>query len=291
MEKNIITIIFSLFVLTGYAQPSVFEQFERLSISNNQQFIEDAVKTGLFIIHQEYKLQDVEAKKTYGLDGKNYFGETYSLGVKMTGGYYISDKVVHPWNYDSNFDKYRNDPKYAPIIAAREYKSLKDSTYSLLPIDEKSLKDSLENSFIRIENNTIFEDKGFQTDTCSGKKEGWLVWVVTSEPVAKNPDAPISLVSYRKELVIEVEKENYEIENPSFNKEITGGIYIVPEITQIGQITFQLAGFLQFENNKWKVIKIVENPTIEKSNPKNELTPLKEEANKDDKKKNERKNK
>lgn len=289
MKKNIMTIIFSLFMLKVFSQFAGFEQFEKFSLSGNQQLTENAVKNGLFIIRQEYKLRDVETKKNYGLGENNYFGEVFSLGVKTTGGYYVSDKLTHPWDYDSNFDRYRDETKYVPVISTREYKSLEDSVYSPLSIDEKSFKDLSEKPFFKIENNRIFENKGFLIDMGSGKKEGWLVWVVTNEPVAKNPNTPISLISYRKGLVFEPEKASYEIENPSFNKEITGGIYIVPEIKQIGQITFLLAGFLQFENNKWNVIKIAENSTIEKSNPKNELTPLNEKANKDDKKKNERK--
>ena len=276
MKKNILTTIFSLAVLTGFAQ------LERFSLSSNQQFIEDAVKNGLFIIRQEYKLRDVEAKTSYGLDGKSYFGETYSLGIKVNEGYYINDKVINPWNYDSNFDKYRNNPKYTPIISTCEYKSLEDSLYCSLSLDRDSFKDAPGNSFVRIENDKPFEGKGFSANTTFGKKEGWLVWAVTSMPVAKNPNSPVSLISYRKELVFEAEKENYEIENPPFDKEITGGIYIVPEITEIGQVTFRLAGLLHLKNNKWNVMKI-ENSTIEKSNSKNELTPVNKEVPKNKK--------
>ena len=276
MKKYILIIVLNLFALTTFAQ------LERFSISNNQQLIEDAVKNGLFVVHQTYKLQDKTADEPayYGWNNKPFFGETFAVGIKTTEGYYIGDKAVNPWSYDSNFDTYSNNPQYAPVLLETKYRELADTTCMKLPFEMQFCKEIKEKCLYEI-NDAVFDGKGFEVNSTDEKHEGWLVWVVTDNPITKLNDSTIALITYRKELVFQPEVNSYEIESPSFKKDIIGGIYIVPEVTEIGKITFLLTGFLHLENEKWSVVKFSEN----QSDDENQLTPLvKESSDKKNKK-------
>ena len=272
MKKYILIIALNLFALTTFAQ------LERFSISNNQQLIEDAVKNGLFVIHQTYKLQDktTDEPAYYGWNNKPFFGETFSVGIKISEGYYVGDKAVNPWRYDSNFDTYSNNPQYVPVFSETKYRELSDTACMKLPFDMQSCKEIKEKCLYEI-NDAVFGGKGFEENSTDEKHEGWLVWVVTDKPITKLNDSAIALITYRKELVFQPEVNSYEIESPSFKKDIIGGIYIVPKVTEIGKITFLLTGFLHLEKEKWFVVKFTEN----QSDDENHLTPLKKESSDD----------
>ena len=271
MKKYILIIVLNIFALTTFAQ-----LFERFPISNNQQLIEDAVKDGLFIVRQAYKLQDRTADEPayYGWNNKPFFGETFSIGVKIPEGYYINDKAINPWDYDSNFERFiSNNPQYDPVFSETKYRELADTACIELPFEMQSYKEIKEKCLYEI-NDALFDGKGFEVKSTDEKNEGWLVWVVTDKPITELNDSTVALITYRKELTFQPEVNSYEIESPSFEKNIIGGIYIVPKVTEIGKITFLLTGFLHLENEKWSVVKFLESQSADE----NQLTPLTKES-------------
>jgi hypothetical protein len=254
--------------------------------SSNQQLIEEAVKEGFFIVHRSYQLKDTtDTPQYYGWNNAPNFGETYSLGVKAINGYYLDDKAIHPWLYDSKFDEYRDNRQYVPVVSKSEYKSYKiltDSSFITFPIKDSTWVDNAEKSFYFV-TDSVFENDGFSLDDSDGVKQGWLVWLVSVDSLEKKNNESLSLMVYRSELEFVSGKNTYKIDTPSTNKLIWGGIYIVPKIDGVGRISLSLSGFASKKDGDWQVIRLgdkVEEDAVQPLKPVKEggLTPVKEKT-------------
>ena len=263
-------IVISLF-LTGY----VYLNAQIMVNSPNQQMVEDAVKSGLVILHQQYQLQDVTATTPsfYGWGGEKHFGESYTLSIKIPEGYYLSDPAAFPWKYDQNFEEYQNNPKYAPVLSKSEFRNLSDSLFS--PSVTVSNPWEVSENRIYSVHDTAFTNRGFMVDTTSlGTLNGWIVWVEALKPLLEQTTQPLSCVIYSLELTIENGQLLYEVNAPSTRGTLLGGIYVVPEVTDVGQLTFKLLGILYQENNSWGVVRIQESTNRERPSVEGGLTPI-----------------
>jgi hypothetical protein len=214
--------------------------------SGNRQLIEEAIKDGLFIVCQSYQLQDTTAQTPtyYGWDNAEHFGYAYSLGIKVENGYYLDRKAVYPWQYDSRFDEYNGSRQYAPVVSAGKYRTLTDSVLFDFSFTDAELKAVAGEQFYFVQD-SLFENKGFLTDDSDGMKKGWLVWLLDD----------FSLLVYRNELEFTAGKNIYPVTDPSANKEVLGGIYVVPQFDGIGQIRFLLSGLICGKSGQWQVVR------------------------------------
>ncbi|WP_163211647.1 hypothetical protein [Bacteroides sp. 519] len=221
--------------------------------SDNQQLVVSAIENSLFVLRQSYQLKDTLTNEYYGRGGRNDFGTLFSLGVKLQQSYCVTDKAIRPWEHDENFNRYRSS-NYVPIIIKTHYKELCDSCYyETLEFHNRLLTEIHPNELYQLTDST-FNKQGFETDTSVGKRNGWLVWLVAANTIEKADSVTVSYIIYRKELNRETGKNEYEIDAPSTNQHPWGGIFIVPEQTAIGQITFRLAGILMKKEDKWRII-------------------------------------
>lgn len=271
--------IFHLFVFLAVMNIDLPAQQLGTLTSANQQLIEDAVKSGIFIVHRSYRLQDttVATPTFFGWQNRNYFGETYSLGIKVKEGYYFTDKAVRPWKYDSKFEEHADSKKFAPVLSASEYRMLGDTSYNVLPNGNILTMEISTDRVYLTQDTALFHQKGFSVDERDGIKKGWLAWLVTDQLMEEENLQTPSFVIYRSELTFEQGKEKYEIRDPATNKHILGGFYILPEITDIGQISFRLAGLAHHEDGKWHVVRVKHstNTDTQQSQPtESGLTPI-----------------
>ena len=257
--KNVFYVLFFFTVIfTGInaaAQPS----FPPVTLqSANQQFIEDAVKNGVFIVRRCYRLQDTttDPPSFFGWQNMDYFGETFSLGIKVVDGYLLGDSAVRPWEYDDKFKKHAQKERFVPVLSTSEYKTLDDTGYKPLPFREITTKEISAGRVYLAQDAAVFNQKGFSVDYSDGNKKGWLVWLVSDKPVEGQDHPAVTFMIYRSELTFERDKESYEVNIPATDKQPFGGFYVLPEITDIGQINFRLAGALHNENGKWQVIRV-----------------------------------
>ncbi|MDR2232001.1 MAG: hypothetical protein LBE56_02620 [Tannerella sp.] len=282
-------IVLALFLFAGIhaaAQQSSINFGNMLS--SNQQLIEDAVKDGFFIIRQRYQLQDTTARTPtyFGWQNRDWFGESYSLGVKVKTGYYLFDKAIIPWLYDTNFEQYKTNSKYVPVLSDGDFRTFENIDYQSLPRGNALIKEGSSNRIFLLPDTSSFQQKGFSVDTGKGEKKGWLVWVTTDKPLEEQPDQKPSCLIYRLELNFEQGKNSYDVKDPATDKNIVGGFYFLPEITDIGQITFSLSGVLLRENGSWQVAVLSNstNQNIKQPNSSESgLTPIKnDKSNKAD---------
>jgi hypothetical protein len=268
MKRISYLLIGMCFCITAKAQLATLGGGDLLSSS--QQFIKDAVTHGLFAVHRCYQLQDttVAGSAYFGWNNLAYFGDTYSLGVKVRKGYCIGDMAAHPWAYDEKYEEYRTQNRFKPLISENYYREINDTVFRALPLKEENVKEISANQIYLVED-TCFHSKGFEIDNTSGTKKGWIVWVIVDGTLQEKENAGISFSVYRNELVFEENKEAYNVEYKSpASKSVLGGIYVLPENTAIGEITFRLCGYLHKDGSQWKIVRCaISNGNVPQARP------------------------
>jgi len=238
----------------------------------------DAVSSAFFLSRQSFQVADKKTGELYGLNNHDEFGTEITLGVKLKDGFLLSDKAVRPWEYNSKFDGYREE--YKPVPYLSEYTEQGDKT------DYDSLTCSLQESKKPLDvycfNSNVFNGKGLECDVTEGTRKGWFVWACTDKDADLNKTAKLSFVCCEKELDVKVGSK--ECVSPPKDKNILGGIYIVPSITGIGIVKFLLCGVITEKDAKWYVsfpfVGMRENEasqkesSVEQNTSKDALTPI-----------------
>lgn len=252
--------------------------------SSDQQLIEGAIDGCFFDISQSYRIIDPKTNQIFGRNGNNAFGTVASFGVKTIIGFCIPDMVVHPWNYDSNFAKYKG--LYTPVTYKYQIKDSTDIVIDSLIVDK-------DDTLLHFVNDSTLVGKGLTFNSTKGDLHGWLVWRV--EPQENAP----KYIIYKKDLNFTDNARQYDIEKPGCSFQLSGAIYIIPRQQGIGVLQFDLAGVVYPQNGKWVLFPT---STIEKTwkgrqneesdeRPLNEdeLTPINDDSEKGKKIKKNRK--
>jgi len=272
--KTIKSFIILMLLTSVLSQISFAQSFDFPLKSNNQQLIEDAVRDGLFIVERSYQLKDKKGK-LYGWNESDHFGQSRSLGVKVEGGFVLSDKAVNPWLYDAHYDDYSANADYTPVVSESVYAAIGDSTTAVLPYKNIDYKPFADGKFYLVAD-SVFAGKGFLTDDSCGLKKGWLVWLVADEK------GEYDMLIYRREADFGKSLNTVEIDAPSTTKTIVGGVFFVPTTTATGQITFVLSGLAVERDNQWLIAGLgkpaEEKPAATEEKPKTDgkgrLTPV-----------------
>lgn len=263
MKKSIILALFTPLMMMG-------QMFK----SPNQQFVEQAIKGGIFIIRQTYQLEDTVTKQRFGRYGNDEFGAATYLSIRTTDGYIIDTNVLSPWETDNNFSRYRNSHK--PVLSRSYSMEIGDSvmklfSFSLDSINFKHRKLSL---LCPADSSSGFCCKSYKRPT-----EGWVVWLSNDSTINeyRGLKAP-ELTIYRRTVEFHPDSITYAIDAPNTTNKIWGGIFVVPEQVEIGLITFYLGGAIvkDVALNKWVIVPLTKQCDYSFTRPEDELTPLNE---------------
>lgn len=292
MKKIFILVLFSSCSLFAYSQKVIprqlnpddlLKEFESIGGQTlGHYFWLDAVSSAFFISRQSFQVADKKTGELYGLNNRDEFGTEITLGVKLKDGFLLTDKAVRPWEYNSKFNSYRDG--YKPVPYLSEYteqgeKSDYDSLTCSLQEGEKPLD-------IYSFKSNIFKGKGLDYDVAEGTRKGWLVWAYTDKDADLNKTAKLSFVCCEKELDVKVDSKE-SVSAPK-DKNILGGIYVVPSITGIGIVKFLLCGVITENDAKWYVsfpfVGMKEKEVLQKESrveqnvPKDSLTPVNDDV-------------
>ena len=239
--------------------------------SNNQLFIEQAVNGSIYKITQYYQLCDTVKSETFGREGKDYFNKVIYISINTENGLLFENEALTPWINDPDFEEYRNS--YKPILFRSDV-----SNVFPRPISMSEFSLSISNTLMQHEDYCVFRDSlleiGLKCDTVVGRKDGWIVWIV-SESNLENSDS-LQIISFHKEINIQEDFNSIGLETPETKKNVIGGLYITPLNTQVGQITFYLSGILRKNGTEWSIVY----PFIkQKSSDKGKLTVIKSGIN------------
>ena len=87
------------------------------------------------ILRQDYSLYNKKNDVFYGYNDQDFFGTTYSLAIKCEDFTLLIDEAVHPWNYDSKYEEFKNR-KLEPQITKTQVLLLNDSvSYKYIELD------------------------------------------------------------------------------------------------------------------------------------------------------------
>ena len=247
-------IIASFSMFAQNSQDQLTRDFSSFSLlkSPNQQIIEQVVNSGVFIIKRSYELAD-SADNRYGLSGKKAFGTDYTLAVKVKNGFLVSERTLHPWDYNPLFDQYRS--KYTPRLFPTSFSEVAETArYDSITIIEDSLKTLFFGLLYAQESEHFFGD-GFSVGGNVGDNEGWMVWFTKKKGTDFSKSTDLNLCIIKKRQTITLKKDNesyfYQVDPLSTSEEIVGGIFVIPEVISVGHMELKLCGVACRIENGW----------------------------------------
>ena len=217
-----------------------------------QQLVKSCLENAFVIVEQNYLLAD-SANNLFGKDNLPMFGTSTSIGFRTNVGIIIPDCIAHPWLYDADYERYRND--YRPVLSSFRYKNvLNDSSW----ISKDSISShAVEEGSLYYWNDSI--SSTLSIDSISGKKNGWFVWLSVPDSGTLTNNIIYSIFS--KEITLGDTIKEHPVNAPSdtdypSHKTVLGGVYMTPFITTPGTIEFRLSAFMIKKQNEWVMISL-----------------------------------
>lgn len=242
MKKNFLFIVLILVFTNVNAQFNIGK-------SSGQTITEKSINGCAVVVKQSYQVKNKKTGKVFGRGGRNDFGRSFSIAIKTELGLVLSDYALTPWLEDNAFKKVEND--YDPVISLTETRSLDDKTqceYKQFPLEiGRQQPEGLWIAQFDIADNTM------EIDTDKGLKDGWLIWFVSQNDLSFDESAPISLNSINSKLEVNGEDFDIDINPPTNEEKVVGGIYVCPTFLGGGHVSFRLVGLTVKVEDKWKL--------------------------------------
>ena len=145
-------------------------------IDEQSALLNSALSQELSIIRQQYRL--ARDGKTYGKNNKPYYGESYSLAIKISNGMILSNCVIEPWKNDVDYKRLNTSDQYKPELFWSFQRSLDNTNYREIDMefgtDYIHPIDSNKSVYVHEEKKGDF---GLSIDNTPGEKTGYMVWV------------------------------------------------------------------------------------------------------------------
>ena len=265
------------FILAAFMPVLCFSQSfgDLLLKSPTVGLVEKAVQNGFYIVCQPYQLEDTVSGQRFGRYGEETFGKKYTLGIKV-GDYVVFDnKISTPWENDENFERYRHT--HRPVRSNMSVTEIPSNRQTSLCVDSVI---AFNGSYSQVVDTSTM--KGFHTAAYSAPAEGWFVWVNSEKPIDEyNPESKVDFSVMKKTVQFDGTTKPIDIDTPQGMNNIWGGVFVVPEQTEVGQLTFNVAGTFRptSDGSNWTLVPLVreETATTVVASPEpvgDELTPL-----------------
>lgn len=213
--------------------------------------IAEILSPDLHLIRQQYRLE--RKGKTYGKSHKPYYGETYSLGIKVSGGMYVTNSVIEPWNGDADYERVNADGKYKPEYFWTYQRHLNDSVYKAVELDFGTSYISAVNADKSLWlHQDLQSDFGLSIDNSLGEKKGYMLWAYSKT----NAQDSAMVVELRQSVLKTVVKADSTLApmSPNDDGKLIGGLFVVPKYEKGGVVKMLLAGVaVKSEAAKWSL--------------------------------------
>lgn len=237
------------------------------SLVYQNKLLENAVSPDLYLIRQQYRLE--RKGKTYGKNHKPYYGETYSLGIKVSGGMYVTNVAIEPWKGDADYERVNADGKYKPEYFWTYQRTLNDSVYKAIELDYGTSYISAVNADKSLwPHQDLQSDFGLAVDNSLGEKKGYMLWAYSKT----NAQDSAMVVELRQSVFKTTVKVDSMLIPMSLSDDgkLIGGLFVVPKYEKGGVVKMILAGVavknkatkwaLQLFANAQSAQKVVPNP-------------------------------
>lgn len=207
-----------------------------------------AVAPALKIIKQQYRLK--KDGDFFGRNNKPHFGESFSLGVKVSGGTILQNEVLYPWVNDKDYKDVNEAGKYTPVLYDSYQKSVIGGDYEKVDFELNTpyVKSVGKDSLLYIHSD-VYSDFGLNMDTASGEKSGYMLWVYEADGKCDYRVEALNLQASVESTVIPMKTSS-----PS---KVLGGVYVIPVNERPGTISFYLVGVASTCNNKDWSLKLL----------------------------------
>ena len=274
MNKYILIIVLSIYTISGYAQNSVDGKLPKWLIEIGSTDVTDttkneipvissdemnvdgtvtdiifhAVAPALKIVKQQYRLK--KDGDFFGRNNKPHFGESFSLGVKVSGGTILQNEVLYPWVNDKDYKDVNEAGKYTPVLYDSYQKSVIGGDYEKVDFELNTpyVKSVGKDSLLYIHSD-VYSDFGLNMDTASGEKSGYMLWVYEADGKCDYRVEALNLQASVESTVIPMKTSS-----PS---KVLGGVYVIPVNERPGTISFYLVGVASTCNNKDWSLKLL----------------------------------
>lgn len=217
------------------------------TIITDSSIVCDALSPALSVIRQQYRLE--RRGDYYGKSGHSYYGETFTLGIKVSGGIILQRDVIAPWENDGDYQRVNKDNKYKAVWYKTLHRSLQeDSIWKPVELELGTQYVSPFNSDSTLYVHTDrMSDFGLPVDEMPGKKQGYLLWAYSSSNVQDSA------------MHVSLRQSNYQVDAspdsttvalaPSDASKVIGGLFVVPVIERAGYIKLLMAGVAAKNND------------------------------------------
>lgn len=279
------------FSLTINAQSSfsikdLLGQHEGLTAANSSSVEMQAITPELSVIRQQYRLE--RNGSYYGKNNLPFYGESYSLAVKVSGGTYLTSDAVEPWRIDTDYARDNASGNYKPSIYWTYQRPINEAKYKAVNLEIKD-----ESEFVKPVNaekslylhTDAINDFGLSIDNTTGNKKGTIILVYSKTDIQ---DSAMAVVFQQSSFTIEAKEDSSLVEmTPTTPEKIIGGIFVTPKIEKGGRVQYLLSGVaVRNKSNGWSLQLLCIDDRITKSESSSSLTKTNDKKKSGSQKKN-----
>lgn len=217
-----------------------------------------AITPSLSIVRQQFRLE--KGGEFFGKNNNPFYGETYSLCVKVSGASILQNQVATPWKYDSDYQRVNQSGKYNPVLFWSFQRSLADSVF--IPT-EWDLEKPISSNALLYESEDKIRDFGLDEDKTSGYKSGYMVWAYSS---TNTLDSAMHVLLKSSTYKIDVSSSEADVTmSPDEPEKVIGGIFVVPIFEKGARIQIKLVGVAaKSDEGKWLLHLLANQPDEER---------------------------
>ena len=279
------------FSLTINAQSSfsikdLLGQHEGLTAANSSSVEMQAITPELSVIRQQYRLE--RNGSYYGKNNLPFYGESYSLAVKVSCGTYLTSDAVEPWRIDTDYARDNASGNDKPSIYWTYQRPINETKYKAVNLEIKD-----ESEFVKPVNaekslylhTDAINDFGLSIDNTTGNKKGTMIWVYSKTDIQ---DSAMAVVFQQSSFTIEAKEDSSLVEmTPTTPEKIIGGIFVTPKIEKGGRVQYLLSGVaVRNKSNGWSLQLLCIDDRITKSESSSSLTKTNDKKKSGSQKKN-----
>lgn len=266
MKKIIFIYIMTIAPLISYGQFDVNKAFEALKQAEKEtSLVETSVLPDLSIIRQQYRLH--RNGEYFGKNHNPYYGESYSLAVKVSGGTLFLSDVMEPWKRDADYARDNASGNYTPSLYWTYQRPLTETDYKSVNFEITD-----DNGYVRPMNvdkslymhTDVVGDFGLSIDNASGEKKGYVLWAYAPNDVQDSA----MVVDFRQvSFSIDARPDSALVKmSPADPAKVIGGIFVTPKYERGGRIQFLLSGVaVRDSSDEWSLQLLCSDDKITRS--------------------------
>ena len=254
-------LIYSFMLLLAVSLPvkaQSLRDYIRSRAESTDSILLKAITPSLSIVRQQFRLE--KGGEFFGKNNSPFYGETYSLCVKVSGASILQNQVATPWKYDSDYQRVNQSGKYNPVLFWSFQRSLADSVF--IPI-EWNLEKPITPNGLLYESEDKIRDFGLYEDKASGYKSGYMVWAYSS---TNTQDSAMHVLLRSSAFKIDVSSSEADVTmSPDEPEKIIGGVFVAPIFEKGARVQIKLVGVAaKSDDGKWLLHLLANQPNEER---------------------------